>query len=134
MSPPHDFPLLPPGFRFGTSTASYQIEGAVTEDGRGPSIWDTFTARPGVIRHGEDARVAVDHYHRYAEDVGHIAECGVQDYRFSFSWPRVIPAGTGAVNKPGLDFYDTGVALVTDKKVPGVESISVEEGKKLCWG
>jgi beta-glucosidase len=101
-----DPPLLPPGFRFGMSTAAFQIEGAADLDGKGPSIWDTFTARPGVIRHGEDARTAVDHYHRYAEDVAQLAECGVHDYRFSFSWPRVIPAGTGPVNKAGLDFYD----------------------------
>jgi beta-glucosidase len=98
-------PLLPAGFRFGMSTSAFQIEGATGADGRAPSIWDTFTARPGTVRRGEDATVAIDHYHRYAEDVTHIADCGVHDYRFSFAWPRVLPDGK-AVNPAGLDFYD----------------------------
>ncbi|GGN40742.1 beta-glucosidase [Actinoplanes campanulatus] len=92
------YPQFPPGFRFGMSTSAYQIEGAADAGGKGPSIWDTFTARPGAVRHGQDARVASDHYHRYASDVDLIAEAGVHDYRFSFSWPRVL-AGD-------LDFYD----------------------------
>ncbi|WP_328464570.1 GH1 family beta-glucosidase [Actinoplanes sp. NBC_00393] len=81
------YPQFPPGFRFGMATSAYQIEGAA--DGKSSSIWDTFTARPGTVRHGEDGRVAIDHYHRYAEDVEHIAAAGVHDYRFSFSWTRV---------------------------------------------
>jgi beta-glucosidase len=101
-----DLPVFPPGFRFGMATSAYQIEGAFDLDGKGPSIWDTFAARPGTIRHGEDGRVAIDHYHRYAEDVAHIAAAGTHDYRFSFSWPRVLPTGVGPVNKAGLDFYD----------------------------
>ncbi|GAB7043482.1 MULTISPECIES: GH1 family beta-glucosidase [Catenuloplanes] len=100
------FPLFPPGFRFGMATSAYQVEGAFDRDGKGPGIWDTFTARPGTVRNGDDGRVAIDHYHRYAEDVAHIAAAGTHDYRFSFSWPRVLPTGTGPVNKPGLDFYD----------------------------
>ncbi|GIF15179.1 GH1 family beta-glucosidase [Actinoplanes teichomyceticus] len=95
-----DFPQFPPGFRFGMATSAYQIEGAWDADGKGPSIWDTFTARPGTVRHGEDGRVAIDHYHRYAEDVGHIAAAGVRDYRFSVSWPRALAGGRA------LDFYD----------------------------
>ncbi len=99
-------PHFPPGFRFGVATSAFQIEGAADLDGKGPSIWDTFTARPGTVRHGDDARVAIDHYHRYAEDVTHIADLGAHDYRFSISWPRVVPQGKGPVNHLGLDFYD----------------------------
>ncbi|WP_307798245.1 GH1 family beta-glucosidase [Actinoplanes flavus] len=92
------YPRFPPGFRFGMSTSAYQIEGAADAGGKAPSIWDTFTARPGAVRHGQDARVASDHYHRYASDIELIAAAGVHDYRFSFSWTRVL-AGD-------LDFYD----------------------------
>ena len=88
------FPQLPPGFRFGTSTAAYQIEGAATEDGRGPSIWDTFCAEPGRIADGSSGAVACDHYHRYPEDVALMrrprrsAATG-----FSIAWPRIQPTG-----------------------------------------
>lgn len=84
------YPQFPPGFRFGMSTSAFQIEGAAEVNGKAPSIWDTFTGRPGAVRHGEDARVAIDHYHRYAEDIGHIAAAGAHDYRFSFSWTRAL--------------------------------------------
>ena len=103
---PGDFPQLPAGFRFGTSTAAYQIEGAADEDGRGPSIWDTFCAQEGRIADGTSGAVACDHYHRYAEDVGLMRRLGAGGYRFSISWPRIVPAGSGAVNAAGLDFYD----------------------------
>jgi len=101
-----DLPRLPEGFVFGTSTASYQIEGAVEEDGRGPSIWDTFCSEPGRINDGSSGAVACDHYHRYPEDVALMARLGVQGYRFSIAWPRVQPTGSGAVNAEGLAFYD----------------------------
>jgi beta-glucosidase len=100
------FPLFPPGFAWGVATAAYQIEGAVAEDGRGPSVWDTFCRRPGVIRDGHTGDVADDHYHRWPEDVALMAGLGIDAYRFSFSWPRIQPAGSGAVNPAGLDFYD----------------------------
>ena len=100
------FPQLPPGFRFGTSTAAYQIEGAASEDGKGPSIWDTFTAEPGRIADGSSGEVACDHYHRWEEDVELIRDLGAPGYRFSISWPRVVPTGSGELNKPGLAFYD----------------------------
>ena len=99
-------PQLPAGFRFGTSTAAYQIEGAATEDGRGPSIWDTFCAREGRIADGSSGAVACDHYHRYAEDVALMRRLGAGGYRFSLSWPRIQPTGSGEVNQKGLDFYD----------------------------
>ncbi|MDX6259076.1 MAG: beta-glucosidase, partial [Kribbellaceae bacterium] len=95
-----------PDFLWGVSTSAYQIEGAVTEGGRGPSTWDTFCAEPGRIKNGDTGEVACDHYHRYAEDVGLMKELGVDVYRFSFSWPRVQPTGKGLANGAGLDFYD----------------------------
>jgi beta-glucosidase len=101
-----DWPRLPEGFLFGTSTASYQIEGAATEGGKGPSIWDTFAAEPGRIVDGSSGEVACDHYHRYREDVALMARLGAQGYRFSIAWPRVQPTGTGPANEPGLAFYD----------------------------
>ncbi|MFC5908581.1 GH1 family beta-glucosidase [Streptacidiphilus monticola] len=97
---------LPAGFEWGVSTASYQIEGAVREDGRGASVWDTFTARPGVVRNGDTGDMACDHYHRYREDVGLMAGLGLDAYRFSLSWPRILPEGRGRVEPRGLDFYD----------------------------
>jgi beta-glucosidase len=99
---------LPDGsaLEFGAATAAYQIEGASTEDGRGPSIWDTFAARPGATRDGRDGAVACDSYHRYAEDLDLVAGLGAGWYRFSLAWPRIIPAGTGAVEARGLDYYD----------------------------
>ncbi len=91
---------------FGAATSSYQIEGAADADGRGESIWDRFSHTPGRVRGGDTGDVACDHYHRYREDVAIIAELGLDAYRFSVSWPRVIPAGVGEVNEAGLDFYE----------------------------
>ena len=96
---------FPPDFRWGASTASYQIEGAVAEDGRGPCVWDTFTAQ-GRIMDGSSAAVACDHYHRYPEDIALMKAAGFDSYRFSIAWPRILPTGTGAVETRGLDFYD----------------------------
>ncbi len=97
---------FPPGFVWGAATAAYQVEGAARADGRGESIWDRFAHTPGRVRAGETGDIACDHYHRYAQDIGLMAELGLDAYRFSVSWPRVIPDGTGAVNEPGLDFYE----------------------------
>jgi beta-glucosidase len=99
-------PQFPKGFVWGAATASYQIEGAAAEDGKGPSIWDMFCKKPGAIWGDQSGDVACDHYHRYKEDVALARSLGVGAYRFSVSWPRVLPAGTGAVNAKGLDFYD----------------------------
>nr|WP_235720874.1 GH1 family beta-glucosidase [Magnetospirillum molischianum] len=96
---------FPKDFFWGASSAAYQIEGATETDGRGPSIWDTFTAN-GHIMDGSSARIACDHYHRYAEDVALMKQAGFSAYRFSLGWPRIVPAGTGAVNPKGLEFYD----------------------------
>ena len=97
---------LPASFKWGVSTAAYQIEGAAAEDGRGPSIWDLFGRQAGRIANGDTGDVACDHYHRYAEDVALMRRLGVQVYRFSVAWPRVLPQGRGQANEPGLDFYD----------------------------
>jgi beta-glucosidase len=99
-------PAFPAGFHWGVATAAYQIEGAVAEDGRGESIWDTFCRRPGVIRGGQTGEVATDHYHRWAQDVELMADLGITAYRFSIAWPRVQPDGKGPANAAGLDFYD----------------------------
>jgi beta-glucosidase len=87
------------------ATAAYQVEGAVDRDGRGPSIWDTFAHTPGKTRNGENGDLAVDHYHRYADDVALMAGIGVNAYRFSISWSRLLPQGVGRVNQAGIDFY-----------------------------
>jgi beta-glucosidase len=97
---------FPPGFRWGVATAAYQIEGAATADGRGPSIWDTFAIVPGHIADGSDGLVACDHYHRWPEDLDLLAWLGVGAYRFSLSWPRILPGGGTRVETRGLDFYD----------------------------
>ena len=97
---------FPDDFQFGVATASYQIEGAVHEDGRKPSIWDAFSHMPGRVYNGDTGNVACDHYHRWESDLDLIASLNVDAYRFSIAWPRVIPDGRGAVNEKGLDFYD----------------------------
>jgi beta-glucosidase len=98
--------IFPKGFVWGTATASYQIEGAAFEDGRGLSVWDMFCRRPGAVWNGQSGETACDHYHRYREDVALMKAMGLSAYRFSVSWPRVLPKGTGAVNPKGLAFYD----------------------------
>jgi len=97
---------FPADFVWGTATAAYQIEGAVQEDGRGPSIWDTFSHTPGKVEHDDTGDVACDHYHRYPQDVALMQHLGLRGYRFSVSWPRILPEGRGNVNAKGLDFYD----------------------------
>ncbi len=97
---------FPSGFVFGSATASYQIEGAVAEDGRQPSIWDVFSHTPGKTLGGDTGDVADDHYHRLDEDLDLMQSLGLHAYRFSVAWPRVVPTGRGATNQAGLDFYD----------------------------
>ncbi len=116
---PH--PQLPPGFRFGTSTASYQIEGGVDVGGRGASIWDTFCAEPGRVKDGSSGAVACDHLHRYVEDVALMRRLGTQGYRFSIAWPRIQPDGAGPANEEGLGFYDR---LVDELLAAGIEPMA----------
>ncbi len=108
---------FPEDFVWGCASSSYQVEGAWNEDGKGLSIWDTFAHTPGKIANGENGDVSVDHYHRYKEDVALMKELGLDAYRFSVSWPRVIPNGTGAVNPAGLDFYDRLVDELLKNKI-----------------
>ncbi|MDT8862943.1 GH1 family beta-glucosidase [Alkalihalobacillus sp. MEB130] len=96
---------FPKDMKWGVATASYQIEGAVKEGGRGPSIWDTFSKTPGKVVNGDNGDVACDSYHRYEEDIQIMKELGIDYYRFSVAWPRIFPNGTGEVNQEGLDFY-----------------------------
>jgi beta-glucosidase len=102
----HQLLAFPKDFAWGAATAAYQIEGAWDADGKGESIWDRFSHTPGKIHAGDTGDVACDHYLRYAEDIALMRQLGLQAYRFSVSWPRVIPAGQGVVNPTGLDFYD----------------------------
>lgn len=108
---------FPQGFLWGAATAAYQIEGAWDADGKGESIWDRFVRRPGVIDDGTTGDVACDHYHRYAEDVEHMARMGMNAYRFSIAWPRVFPSGGGRPNQAGLDFYRRLVAALREKGI-----------------
>ena len=96
---------FPEGFIWGASTAAYQIEGAPSADGKGPSVWDTFSHTRGKVRGGDTGDIACDSYHRYPEDVALMASLGLKSYRFSISWPRVQPVGRGAANQRGLDYY-----------------------------
>src|SRR5262245_46654251 len=109
---------FPDGFYWGTGTSAYQIEGAWNADGKGPSIWDTYARTPGKIKNGDTGDVANDHYGRYKEDVALMKDIGANAYRFSISWPRIFPQGTGQPNAKGLDFYSR---LVDELKAAGIE-------------
>jgi beta-glucosidase len=108
---------FPSDFLWGAATASYQIEGAAEEDGRGPSIWDTFSRTPGRIRHGHTGDIACDHYHRYREDIALMERLGINTYRFSLAWPRVFPEGSGRQNPQGFDFYKRLVDALLEKGI-----------------
>ncbi|MEJ7837507.1 MAG: GH1 family beta-glucosidase [Thermomicrobiales bacterium] len=97
---------FPQGFVWGAATAAYQVEGAATEDGRGESIWDRFSHTPGKTHNGDTGDVAIDHYHLWKSDLEIMSELGLNAYRFSLAWPRIIPTGRGQINEKGLDFYD----------------------------
>jgi beta-glucosidase len=108
---------FPPDFLWGAATSAYQVEGAVHEDGRAPSVWDVFAATPGNTYQGQTGEIAVDHYHHIEEDVALMADLNLSAYRFSISWPRVLPQGTGMVNEKGLDFYDRLVDALLEKGI-----------------
>ena len=111
---------FPPGFIWGTATASYQIEGAAQTDGRGVSIWDTFSRTPGKVKNGDTGDVACDHYNRYPEDIALIKDLGIQSYRFSIAWPRLFPNGDGVREERGFDFYNR---LIDGLIAAGIEPI-----------
>lgn len=108
---------FPEGFLWGAATAAYQIEGAATEDGRGPSIWDTFSHTPGNVYRGDTGDIACDHYHRLEEDLDLMADLGIKAYRFSVAWPRIQPEGMGPANPKGLDFYRRLVAGLRERSI-----------------
>src|SRR3954463_1889274 len=97
---------FPKNFAWGAAAASYQIEGAAHEDGKGDSVWDMFVRKKGTIYKGHTGDVACDHYHRYPEDVALWKQIGIKAYRLSVSWPRILPTGTGHINEAGVGFYD----------------------------
>jgi len=123
---------FPEGFLWGAATAAYQIEGAWNEDGKGPSIWDEFCRRPGAIDNGDTGDIACDHYHRYRGDIELMKQIGIKTYRFSVSWPRVLPEVPGRVNEKGLRFYrnldidfsfhfkEQGHGIMADQSIPVV--------------
>lgn len=112
---------FPKDFVWGAATASYQIEGAWNEDGKGESIWDRFSHTPGNVQDGDTGDIACDHYHRWRDDIQLMKEIGLQAYRFSIAWPRILPEGRGRVNQPGLDFYDQLVdGLLKENLIPFV--------------
>ncbi len=114
---------FPDGFVWGSATSAFQIEGAAASDGKSPSIWDVFCRQEGAIADGSNGDVACDHYNRYADDVALIADLGLDAYRFSIAWSRVIPEGTGAVNAAGLDFYDRLTDALLDANVTPVPTL-----------
>ncbi len=97
---------FPKDFLWSSASAAYQIEGAWSEEGKGPSIWDEFSKRPGKTYQATNGDIAVDHYHKYKEDISLMAEQGLKAYRFSISWPRIFPNGSGQINQAGLAFYN----------------------------
>ena len=109
---------FPSDFVWGAATAAYQVEGAATEDGRGESIWDRFSATPGNVANGDTGAIACDTYHRYAEDIRLMRTLGIGAFRLSVAWPRILPEGRGPVNRAGLDFYDR---LVDDLLANGLD-------------
>ena len=113
-------PTFPAGFLFGAATASFQIEGASRVEGKGPSIWDTFCNQPGAIVDGSDGETACDHYHKFEEDIRLMKELGIDAYRFSIAWPRIIPDGTGEVNTAGVDWYSH---LIDRLRAEGIEPV-----------
>jgi beta-glucosidase len=115
---------FPEGFTWGVATSAYQIEGAWNEDGKGESIWDRFTHLPYRIASGDTGDVACDHYHRFEEDITLMADLGIRFYRFSISWPRVLPEGTGRCNPKGLGFYDRLVDSLLDKGILPVVALN----------
>jgi beta-glucosidase len=114
---------FPPDFVWGAATSSYQIEGAPAEDGKGPSIWDTFSHVPGHVANGDTGDVAADHYHRWADDVDLIADLGLNAYRFSISWPRIQPHGRGPANTRGVDFYRRLVDRLRERGIAPVATL-----------
>lgn len=121
---------FPKDFLWGTATSSYQIEGAVNEDGNGKSIWDVFTHAPGTVKDRSNGDVAIDHYHRFREDIRLMAKMGIRNYRFSISWGRILPNGTGAVNERDLRSIPSWWTACWKRHPPLLHALSL--GFTLC--
>ena len=129
-------PVFPKGFFWGTATASYQIEGAWNEDGKGESIWDRFAHTPGKIKNGDNGDVACDSYHRWREDIALMQAMNLNSYRFSISWPRIQPSGSGAANSKGIDYYSRLVDALLKAQHPATGdalSLGPAAGARRCW-
>jgi beta-glucosidase len=114
---------FPAGFTWGAATAAYQIEGAVDADGRGPSVWDTFSRTPGKVRGGDTGDIACDSYHRYPEDADLLRSLGLSAYRFSISWPRIFPDGAGQLNQAGLDYYKSLLDTLGEREIAAAATL-----------
>lgn len=114
---------FPDNFLWGAASAAYQIEGASQEDGKGASIWDTFTKIPGKTKNHTDGTVAVDHYHRFSEDIQLMAKMKLKAYRFSIAWSRIIPDGDGEINQAGLDFYGKLIDELLEQKIEPIVTL-----------
>ena len=123
VTTPGDTLAFPAGFTWGAATAAYQIEGAVNADGRGPSVWDTFSHTPGKVRGGDTGDIACDSYNRYAEDADLLKSLGLSSYRFSISWPRIFPTGAGQLNQAGLDYYKRLLDALTERGIGGAATL-----------
>ena len=114
---------FPRDFLWGAGTSAYQIEGATREDGRGLSVWDVFATQPGRTYLGQTGDIAVDHYHRVEQDVSLMAQLGLNAYRFSIAWPRILPSGVGQVSEAGLDFYDRLVDRLLENGIAPIATL-----------
>ena len=123
VTPPGESLAFPAGFTWGAATAAYQIEGATDADGRGPSVWDTFSRTPGKVRGGDTGDIACDSYRRYPEDADLLASLGLSSYRFSISWPRIFPTGAGQVNQAGLDHYKALLDALAERGISGAATL-----------
>ena len=123
VTPPGEALAFPAGFTWGAATAAYQIEGATDADGRGLSVWDTFSRTPGKVRGGDTGDIACDSYHRYPEDAGLVSSLGLSSYRFSISWPRIFPDGAGRLNQAGLDHYKALLDALAERGIAGTATL-----------
>ncbi len=123
VTPPGESLAFPAGFTWGAATAAYQIEGATDADGRGPSVWDTFSRTPGKVRGGDTGDIACDSYRRYPEDADLLRSLGLTGYRFSISWPRILPTGSGRVNQAGLDHYKALLDALAERGIAGAATL-----------
>jgi beta-glucosidase len=123
VTPPDEALAFPAGFTWGAATAAYQIEGATDADGRGPSVWDTFSRTPGKVRGGDTGDIACDSYRRYPEDADLLGSLGLSSYRFSISWPRIFPDGAGRLNQAGLDHYKALLDALAERGISGAATL-----------